>query len=93
MRVPNIAATYIFQILYKLKDMFHMHMGHIVKNQLSNYIEIFHCISKCVICPQRIPARKLLYSMVEEERGVECGSVQRVFLKVRGHGTELKNIL
>ena len=31
---------------------------------------------------QRIPARKLLYSMVEEERGVECGSIQRVFLKV-----------
>ena len=31
---------------------------------------------------QRIPARQLLYSMVEEERGVECGAVRRVFLKV-----------
>jgi hypothetical protein len=30
----------------------------------------------------RIPARKLLYSMVEEERGEQCGAVKRVFLKV-----------
>ncbi len=31
---------------------------------------------------QRIPARKLMFSMLEEEKGEQCGLVQRVFLKV-----------
>ncbi|XP_070555288.1 otoferlin-like isoform X9 [Ptychodera flava] len=32
----------------------------------------------------RIPARKLLYSIVEEERGTHCGKVQTVFLRLPG---------
>ncbi len=31
---------------------------------------------------KRIPARTILYSMVEEERGRDCATVQTVFLKV-----------
>ncbi|XP_077991695.1 otoferlin-like [Glandiceps talaboti] len=32
----------------------------------------------------RIPARKLLYSIVEEERGTHCGKVQTLFLRLPG---------
>lgn len=32
---------------------------------------------------QRIPAKDILYSIVDEERGKDCGKVQTLFLKVR----------
>lgn len=31
---------------------------------------------------QRIPARDIIYSVVEEERGKDCGKVRTMFLKV-----------
>ena len=31
---------------------------------------------------QRIPARDLLFSMMEEEKGKHCGTLQTLFLKV-----------
>ena len=31
---------------------------------------------------QRIPARNILFSMQEEEKGKDCGSLQTLFLKV-----------
>lgn len=34
---------------------------------------------------QRIPARELIYSIVDEESGRHCGKVFAVFLKVRQH--------
>ena len=32
---------------------------------------------------QRIPARDIMYSMVEEERGKDCAKMMTLFLKVR----------
>ena len=32
---------------------------------------------------QRIPARHLLYSMIDEEKGKDAGAVQTLFLKVK----------
>jgi hypothetical protein len=40
---------------------------------------------------QRIPARSIVYSMVEEEKGEHCGAVQTIFLKVRQQQQHLAN--
>ena len=39
---------------------------------------------------QRIPARHLLYSMIDEEKGKDSGMVQTLFLKV-SQGLDLSN--
>lgn len=31
----------------------------------------------------RIPAQNILYAVVEEEKGKDCGKIQTIFLKVR----------
>ena len=41
---------------------------------------------------QRINCKDIIYSMVEEERGKDCGKVQTLFLKVSGLKLKLKRI-
>ena len=36
----------------------------------------------------RIPAQDVLFSVVEEERGRDCGKIQSLLLTVRGPGGE-----
>ncbi|XP_023341787.1 otoferlin, partial [Eurytemora carolleeae] len=39
---------------------------------------------------QRIPARNILYSLLDEEKGADCGTVQNLFLRVNPHSSSWK---